>query len=40
MKKRYFLICGLITLAVLVAGMVTYPHLPDGCRHTGIYMAL
>jgi uncharacterized membrane protein len=29
MKKRYFLICGLITLALLVAGLVLIPHLPE-----------
>jgi uncharacterized membrane protein len=29
MKKRYSLFCGLITLAVLVAGVVLYPHLPE-----------
>jgi uncharacterized membrane protein len=29
MKKRYFLICGLITLAALVAGLLLYPHLPE-----------
>lgn len=29
MKRRYFLICGLIILAVLVAGLILYPHLPD-----------
>ncbi len=29
MKQRYFLICGLITLAVLVTGLLLYPHLPD-----------
>jgi len=28
MRKRYFLLCGLIMLAVLVAGLVLYPHLP------------
>ncbi|HEY6347850.1 MAG TPA: DUF1648 domain-containing protein [Candidatus Angelobacter sp.] len=29
MKKRYFLICGLIILATLVAGLLIYPHLPE-----------
>ena len=29
MKKRYFVICGLITLALLAAGVVLYPHLPE-----------
>jgi uncharacterized membrane protein len=29
MKMRYFLFCGLIALALLVAGLVLIPHLPE-----------
>jgi uncharacterized membrane protein len=29
MKKRYFLICGLIVAGMLAASLVAYPHLPE-----------
>lgn len=38
MKKRYFLICGLIMLALLVAGVVLYSHLPERVpTHWGLH---
>lgn len=36
--KRYFLVCGIIILTALVAGMALYPHLPERVpTHWGLH---